>query len=186
MWPSCHRNSRWRRKGREVFSHRSTAAPLVIELGQVPPGVDDVGVVLAEERLGGGPDAQPVLQLLAAAHGDPGALGGEALHVVLLFLEQALRDQHRQVHVLVARLLELRVQHVLDVLPDGVAVGPVDEHALDGGVVDQLRLAAHVGVPLGEVHVPGGDGVHLSLILCHSLSNPFLISVWSHRLRGFH
>jgi len=33
------------------------AAPLVIEFGEIPPGVDDIGVVLAEEGLAGGPDA---------------------------------------------------------------------------------------------------------------------------------
>ena len=149
------------------------AAPLVVQLGQIPPGVDDVGIVLAEQRLGGGADAEPVLQLLAAAHGDPGALRRKALHVVLLLLQQGLRDQHRQVHVLMPRLLEPPVQLRLDVLPQGVAVGPVDEHALDRGIVDELRLFADVRVPLGEIHVPGRNGVHLSLILCHSL-HPFL------------
>ena len=199
VWPSCHRNSRWRRKGRLVFSQRSTlhhwlyslgrsrqewmmlegtagllpaqhAAPLVVQLGQIPPGVDDVPVVLAEQGLAGGPDAQPLLQLLAAAGGHPGALGGKALHVVLLLLEEALGDQHGHVHVLVAGLLELVVQHPLDVLPDGVAVGAVDEDALDAGVVDELRLGAHVGEPLGKIHVPGGDGLHLLFINILSIS----------------
>ncbi len=139
-------------------------APLVVQLGQVPVGVDDVLVVLAEQGLGGGTDAVALLQLLAAAVGDPGALGGEALHMVLLLLEQGLGDEHGQVHVLVAGLLELLVQRVLDVLPDGVAIGAVDEHALDGGVVDQLRLPAHVGVPLGKVHLHIGDLLHLLLV----------------------
>ena len=53
-------------------------APLVVQLGQVPVGVDDVLIVLAEQGLGGGADAVALLQLLAAAVGDPGALGGEA------------------------------------------------------------------------------------------------------------
>ena len=51
--------------------------------------------VLAEERLARGADAEPLGQLLAAAHGHPGALGREALHVVLLALEKALRYQQR-------------------------------------------------------------------------------------------
>ena len=153
------------------------AAPLVIELRKVPPGVDDIGVMLAKERLGGGADAEAVLQLLAASHGNPGALRGEALHMVLLLLEQGLGNQHREIDVLVARLLEAAVQLALDVLPDGVAVGPVDEHALDGGVVDELRLFADVGVPLGKVRVPGGDGVHLSFIRSHSVFVPFLFRV---------
>ena len=156
------------------------AAPLVVQLGQVPPGVDDVGVVLTEQGLRGGADAEPVLQLLAAAHGDPGALRGEALHVVLLLLEQGLRNQHGQIHVLVPQFLEPPVQVRLDVLPQGVAIGPVDEHALDRGVVDQLRLLADVRVPLGEIHVPGGNGVHLSFILCHSLSNPLSLIYETH------
>ena len=72
-------------------------APLVIQLGQVPVGVDDVFIVLAEQGLGGGADAVALLQLLAAAHGDPGALRGEALHMVLLLLKQGLRDEYGQV-----------------------------------------------------------------------------------------
>ena len=151
------------------------AAPLVIELGQVPPGVDDVGVMLAEEGLGGGADGQAVLQLLAAAHGDPGALGGEALHMVLLLLEQGLGNQHGEVYVFVPGLLKAPVQLALYVLPNGVAVGAVNEHALDGAVVDELRFLADVGVPLGEILVPGGDGVHLPFIHSHSVSVPFRI-----------
>ena len=150
------------------------AAPLVVELGQVPVGVDDVLVVLAEQGLAGGADAVALLQLLTAAAGDPGALGGEALHVVLLLLQQALGDEHGHGHILVSGGLELPVQLPLHVLPDGEAVGAVDEHTLDAGVVDELRLFAHVGEPLGEVHVPGGDGVHLSLILCHSCPSPVI------------
>ena len=133
-------------------------------------GVDDVFVVFAEQGLAGGADAVAFLQLLTAAIGDPGALGGEALHVVLLLLQQALGNEHGHGNVLVARGLELPVQLLLHVLPDGVAIGTVDEHALYAGVVNKLRLFAHVGEPLGEVHITGGDGVHLSLILSHSFS----------------
>ena len=146
-------------------------APLVILFGQVPPGVDDICVMLAEQRLGSRTDTEAVLQLLAAAHGDPGALGGKALHMVFLLLEQGLGDQYREVHVLMSRLLEPLVQLLLNILPDGVAIRAVDEHALDGGIVDQLGFFADVGIPLGKVHVPGGDGVHLSLILCHNLKS---------------
>ncbi len=54
----------------------------------------DIPTVLAEQRLGGGTYAQLLGQLLAAAHRNPGALGGEALYVVLLLLEQALGYEH--------------------------------------------------------------------------------------------
>ncbi len=64
-----------RRKGR-----------VVIKLGQVPVGIDDAGVVLAEEGFGGGADAKALGQAFAAALRHPGDLGGEALHVVLLLL----------------------------------------------------------------------------------------------------
>ena len=127
-------------------------------------GVDDVLVVLTEQSLGGGTDAVALLQLLAASVGDPGALGGEALHMILLFLEQGFRDEHGQVYVLMPGLFELLIQFVLNVFPDGVAVGAVDEHSLDGGVVDQLCLPAHIGVPLGKIHLHIGDLLHLLLI----------------------
>ena len=132
-------------------------------------GVNDVVIVLTEQSLRGRTDAEAVLQLLVAAHGDPGALGSEALHMVLLLLEQGLGDQNREIHVLMTGFLELLVQVCLDVLPDGVAIGTIDEHTLYRGIVDQFCLFADVSVPLSEIHVTGGNGVYLSLILCHNL-----------------
>ena len=155
------------------------AAPLIVQLGQVPVGVDDIFIVLAEQRLTGGPDAVALLQLLAAAAGDPGALGSEALHVVLLLLQQALGNQHGHRHVFMAGGLKLTVQLLLHVFPDGIAVRAVDEHALDAGIINELRLFANIGEPLGEVHVPGGDGVHLSLILSHSC---FLLNLFEFKV----
>ena len=122
--------------------------------------------VLAEERLAGGADAQPLGQLLAAADGDPGALGREARDVVLLLLQQALGYEHGHADVLVARGLEALVQRRLYVLPDGVAVGPQDEEALHAGVVNELRLGAHVGEPLGEVLIHIGYALDF-LVLSH-------------------
>ena len=49
------------------------------------------------------------------------------------------------------------VHDVLNVLPDGIAIGPVNEDALYGGVVDQLCLFAHIGVPLGKIDLHIGD-----------------------------
>ena len=151
-------------------------APLVVQLGQVPVGLDDVLIMLAEQRLAGGADAVALFQSVAAAHGHPGALRGEALHVVLLLLQEGFGDQHGQVDVLVARFLKALVQLRLNILPDGVAIGAVDEHALDGGVVDQLRLFAHIGVPLGEIHLHVGDLFHfLFVILSHSFHPLFKV-----------
>ena len=121
----------------------------------------DVAPVLAEERLGRRAHTQALRQLFAAAHRDPRALGREALDVVLLLLQQALGDQHRHGHVLVAGRLELAVEYLLDVLPDGVAIRAHDEQALDIGIVHELRLDAHVGEPLGLslIHISLADEV---------------------------
>ena len=133
------------------------AAPLVIQAGQIPPGMDDMAPMVAEQRLRGGADAKPLGQLLAAAHGDPRALRREALHMVLLPLQQTLRNEQGHGHVAVAGGLKLGVQHAHDVLPDGVAVGAQDEAALHAGIIHQLRLGAHVGEPLGKIHLHIGD-----------------------------
>ena len=91
--------------------------------------------------------------------------------MVLFFLQEALGNQYRQINVLVPGFLEAAVHFSLDVLPDCVAIGPVDEHTLDGGIVNQLRLFADVRIPLGEIYVPRGNGVHLSLIFRHNDSS---------------
>ena len=99
--------------------------------------------------------------------------------MVFLFLQEGLGDEHGQIHVFVAGFFELRIHEALDVFPDGIAIGAVDEHALDAGVVDELGLGAHVGVPFGEVHLHIRDLLHL-LLVCHSLSQSFTNQI--HRL----
>ena len=136
-----------------------------------------MGEVVAEQRLAGGAHAQALFQLVQAAVGDPGHLGGKALHVVLLLLEQALGDEDGHGHVLMAGGLEHAVQDVGDVLPDGVAVGAQDHAALHAGIVHQLRLEAHVGVPLGKILVDGGDGLHQFLLLFAHLRRSFLFGL---------
>ena len=147
------------------------AAPLVIQAWQVAPTVHDVAPVLAKERLGRRAHAQALRQLLAAAHRDPRALGREALDVILLLLQQALGDQHRHGHVLVPGRLELAVEDLLDVLPDGVAIRAQDEQTLDAGIIHELRLDAHVGEPLGEVNFHIGDLLDL-LFFGHKRNTP--------------
>ena len=147
-------------------------APLVVQLGQVPVGLDDVGIVLTEEGLGGGADTEPLAQFLAAAVGDPGHLGGQALHVVLLLLEEALGDEHGHGHVLVAGFLEHPVQNLLNVFPDGPSVGPDHHAAPHRRIIDQLGFLHHVGIPAGKVLVHGGDGVHHLFLFGHKSSSP--------------
>ena len=150
-------------------------APLIVQHGQLPPAVQHVGPVVGEHGLGGGPDAQPLLQLAVAAHGDPGHLRSEALDQLPFLLQQALGNQHRHGYVLMACLLELAVHDVHHVLPNGIAVGAHNHKALNTGVIHQLRLQADVRVPLCEVLAHGGDGLHLFFVLSHSIIHPFLV-----------
>ena len=145
------------------------AAPLVVHLGQVAPGMNDVMKMLTEERLRGGTDAVTLLELLAAAHGDPCALRRKAFDMILLLLEQGFGNQHWHIDVLRTGFLEFRVHDSLDILPDCIAVGAVNEHALNGRIVDQLRLFAHVRVPLGKVNLHIGNLFDFFLF-CHFLS----------------
>ena len=75
-------------------------------------------------------------------------------------------------------LLKAGIQLLLDVFPDGIAVGTINKHALDRGIVNQLRLLAHISVPLGKVDLHIGDLFHLFLIiLSHSRFSPFRLDV---------
>ena len=141
-------------------------APLVILHRQIPMGLNDLCEMIAEQRLRGGTDAHSLFQFFVAAHGNPGALGGEAFYMVLFLLQQAFRNQHGHIDILHAHLFEFGIHDALDVLPDRIAIGAVNEYALDGGIVNELRLFAHVGVPLGEVHLHVGDLLNF-FILCH-------------------
>ena len=94
--------------------------------------------------------------------------------MVLLLLKKGLGDEHGQVHILVARLLKLPIQDGLDVFPESVAVGPEDKHTLHTGIVNEFRLPAYVGIPLGKVRLHIGDLLHLLLVVLRHMSlHPF-------------
>ena len=152
-------------------------APLVIEHGQLPVALEHIVPVVAEHGLGGGPEGQALLQLLAAAVGDPGHLRGKALYQFPFLFQQALRDQHGHSHIHMAGFLKHSVHDALNIFPNGIAVGPKDHKALDGGVIHQLRFQANIGVPLGEVHLHGGDGFHISLVFSHDVSPNFFYKI---------
>ena len=96
-------------EGARGFFPANHRAPLIIQLGQIPPGVNNIFVMVAEQRLRGGTDAEPLGKLLLAAVGHPGHLRSEALHVVLFLLKQALGDKQRHRHVFVTKLFKLMV-----------------------------------------------------------------------------
>ena len=85
-------------------------------------------------------------------------LGREALDVLGLLLQEALRDEQREVGVLVAGRLEAVVELALDLLPDGVAVRLDDHAALDDlGRLGQVALADDVLVPGREIGAAKSD-----------------------------
>lgn len=63
--------------------------------------------------------------------GDPCDLGRKTLDVVLLLLEPRGGDEHREVGVLDAKLLDLGVEPSLDLFPDGVRLGAENVAARD-------------------------------------------------------
>ncbi len=141
-------------------------APLVVYLRKVAVGVHDVRIEIAEQRLRSRAHAHLLLQRLAAALGHPGNFGRKAFHMILLFIQQALGDEHREIAVLHAGLLESAVKLSLDVLPDGVARRTDDHAPLDAGVIHKFCLLDDVRVPLREIVFHVGDGFHKILSHC--------------------
>ncbi len=121
--------------------------PLVDEHRQVTPRLDPLLVHHAEDRLGGGPHDEPLVELLGAALGHPRHLRREALDVLGFAEQQALGNQQREVRVHVAARLDAAIQLLLNQLPDGVAVRPDDHEALDRRIVGQFRLPDDVQIP---------------------------------------
>src|ERR1039457_65343 len=132
-------------------------APLVDLHREITPRVDPVGVHGADDGLAGRTHRQPLLELLAAAAGHPGDLGVEPLDVVRLLLEVRLRDEQREVHVLVAGTLDHVVERALDVLPQGEAVGSDHHAAAHRRVVGELGPTDHIRVPAIEIVALRGD-----------------------------
>ena len=125
--------------------------PLVDEEGQVPVGADPFGVQVADDGLRGGAHYQWLLQLLPPSVGHHRELGRKTLDVFRLLPDEGVRDEQREVGVLVPGFLEPSVQGGLDVLPQGIAVGADDHAPPDRGVVGELGPPDDLGVPLGEV-----------------------------------
>ena len=98
-----------------------------------------------------GPHDQRLFELLAAAVGDDGELGGKTLDVLRLFLQKALRDEQREVRVARAGLLDAFVELVAQRFPNRKTVGPKHDTSAHRRVVGQLGAQADVVVPRGEI-----------------------------------
>ena len=122
--------------------------PLVAEDRQVTVGLDPALVRIPDNGLGGRAhdelflelglrvdDDAPVRAGLQAVVGDDGTLLSEALDVVGLLAEEALRDEEGEVCVVVTRFLKHVIELALHALPDSVAVGLDDHTAAHGGAL---------------------------------------------------
>ena len=134
--------------------------PLVVNLGQIPVGVNVIFVKITEKRLRGRAHAQSFLQRLQPSVSHPGNLRRKSLHMILFLFQQRLRDKHRKIHILHPRRLESVVKLPLYQLPDGIA-RRLDYHtSLYGSIVNQLSLLHHIRIPLSKIHIHGGDFLH--------------------------
>ena len=126
--------------------------PLVDEHRQVAPALNPFAEEVADDGFRGGPDDVGLFQLFAARNGHHGQLRREAFDVFRLALQEALRDQQREVDVLVAAGLEPGIELALEHFPDRVAVGLDDHAALDDlGGLRHVALQDHVLVPRREI-----------------------------------
>ena len=75
------------------------------------------------------------------------------------FLQKALRDQQREINILVAGGFEAIVKLALEQFPDRIAIG-FDDHAAfdDFGRLGHVALQHHVLIPGGEILAACGDG----------------------------
>ena len=170
--PSCHRNSVVRRNIRVRNSQRTTLAHWLIRIGRsrydctqranvAPMIVSLVGRTMSgSSSLAIGRRLQAALAVgLQPMVRHDGAFLGEPFDVLRLFLQEAHRDEQREVGVLVARGLEHRVELALDVLPDRKAPRLDDHAAADVGVLGQVGRFDDLLVPLGIILGPGrADG----------------------------
>ena len=125
--------------------------PLVEDQREIAVAVDPLGHVLADDGFACRADGKRLGQLLASAVGHDGELRTESLDVVGLALEEAHRDQQREVRVLSSRGLDPLVDLGLHPLPHRVAVGPDDDGAACRAVLGQLRLGQDVLIPARKV-----------------------------------
>src|SRR5262249_26116188 len=124
---------------------------------------DDQGLLEHTVRIGLDTAARGRAQPMVRDHG---ALLGKALDVLGLTRHVGLRDEEREIRVLMPGFLEHAVERLLHVLPQGIAVRPDDHAALDARVLGELRLCNDVVVPGREILAL------LRQLLCHETITP--------------
>ena len=133
--------------------------PLVEQQGQVAVAVDPLGEEMADDGFRGRPDDVRLLELLAAGDSHHRQFGREAFHVLSFLVEEALRNEQREVAVLMVGGFKALVELALHDFPNGVAVGLDDHAALDDlGGFRHVALDDDVLIPGGEILLAGSDG----------------------------
>src|SRR5882672_9260384 len=100
----------------------------------------------------------------------------EALDMLRLFFQEALRDEQRKVRVARAGLLDALVELVAERLPNRKAVGAKHDASAHRRVVRQLRAQADVVVPRGKVLAARGYFL-VVLFLRHSSCGSIVVIV---------
>ena len=128
--------------------------PLVDQHGQVAIRADPFLIERTDDRLAGGPHSERLFELIVSSARHPGYFRGKAFDMLRLLHQVALRNEQREVHVLVPGRFDHRVEGVAD-------VGPQRAHL--------RRMAGEQGVGLHvEAEARGGAlGPRLRLLLGH-------------------
>lgn len=133
--------------------------------------MNNLGIVIAEERFARRAHTQAFLKLFRAAVRDPRHLWREALHMILFLLEQAFRNKQGHHHIFMPQRLETPIEVIADILPQRRAVRSHHHAAAHAGIGGKLRFLHNVRIPLGEIFLHGGNFLHHFLLLCHLPKN---------------
>ena len=155
--------------------------PLVKQQRQIPVGGDPFGHHLADDGFRGRPDDERLFQFLAAGVGNDGEFGREALDVRCLAPEVRLRNQQREIGIVVPGVFDPAIQLSLEKFPDAVAIRSDDHRALDRTPVDQLRLGDKLVVPSRKILFLGRHSV---ITAWHAPRIPGWVGDWHGRARG--
>ena len=130
-------------------THNGT--PLVIYLWKITVALDLFRIKITEQCLGCWSDTQALLQFIQSAMCDPCNLRCESFDMILLLLEQALRNKHWKVYILYAGCLETLIEILLDQFPDRVACRFENHTSLYACVITQLCFTDNVRIPLCKI-----------------------------------
>ena len=126
---------------------------------------------MADDSLRSRTDDVRLFQFLAAGDSNHRQLRRESIHVFRFFLQETLRDEQRQVYVLMAGGFEASIELPLQNFPDGIAIR-LNDHA----AFDDFRRLGHIAlqydilIPGSEIFFAGSDGR-----FCHGLGITILV-----------